>query len=94
LLTKREGVIKRFTFESEDVILDITKNYGFRIAIDFEGDLERVNAAITKLAGLHYLVKPESVELVVRKATTEEETDTITYRLKGVLYVNKNLKGN
>jgi hypothetical protein len=91
---KKEGVVTRFSFESNDVVQDVSKNFGLKIAIDFTGDLERVNTAINKVESLSYLIKPESAELLVTKSQVEGESDTITYRLKGVLYVDKSLSQN
>ncbi len=93
---KKEGVITRFSFESNDVAQDTTKNFGLKIAIDFTGDLQRINAAISKVNSLHFLIRTENIEILVDKGVSEDNTETITYtyRLRGILYVDENLSKN
>lgn len=89
-ILKREGVISKFSFESNDIIRDKTNNFGLKIFIEYRGEPPRVNAALKKLGELNYLIRIESAELV----KTNDETGTIILRHRGILYVNENISQN
>lgn len=93
---KKEGSVAQFSFASNDIVIDQTKNIGLPINIEFQGSKEKVNQALQKVLTLPYLFRPITTEIRITTETKEEDkqSEVVVIKLGGFLYVAETINQN
>ncbi|KKQ73775.1 MAG: hypothetical protein US96_C0053G0006 [Candidatus Woesebacteria bacterium GW2011_GWB1_38_5b] len=82
------GEVKSFTFAGEGVIKDRLGLGGLPVLAEAEGDINKINQALTKIGSMPYLIREIKIEL------GQEATGSYKLRYGGFLYTDENFTQN